>query len=82
MAWFSYQCGNDGVFRKSLPKREKKHICPVCGILCPVILKQASSQVVEILDNGAMVRSVERLANIEEIMEKRADNHSQKKHLD
>jgi len=76
MAWFSYQCGNDGVFRKSLPRREKKHRCPVCDILCPVILKTASMQTVEVLDNGAMARSVERLSNIEEIMEERADKHS------
>jgi hypothetical protein len=33
-------------------------------------------QSVEVLDNGAMARSVERLVNIEEIMEDRADKHS------
>jgi len=76
MAWFSFNCKKDGAFRKSLSKRERRHPCPVCGEDCPMVLRPASMQSVEVLDNGAMARSVERLVNIEEIMEDRADKHS------
>jgi len=77
MAWFTYKCEQDGTFRKSLIKREKRQKCPTCDSDCPIVLKPASMQSVEILDNGAMARSVERLVNIEEIMEERADKHSE-----
>lgn len=76
MAWFSYKCDECGVFRKSLDKREKVQDCPSCGKKSPAFLKVGTVQTVEVLDNGAMARSVERLSNIEEIMEQRADKHS------
>lgn len=78
MAWFRYECPEHGSFRKSLKKRKKTAECPVCGGLGKAIMKAASVQVMERLDNGAMARSIERLHNIEEIMEERADNHSKK----
>lgn len=76
MAWFSYECPDHGQFRKSFKKRERTAECPVCGGQGKAIMKAASIQVVERLDNGAMARRVERLHNIEEIMEERADKHS------
>lgn len=76
MAWFSYKCEDCGEFRKSLKKREKKQECPICGKPSCVVLRTGTVQTVEILDNGAMARSVERLSNIEEIIEERADRHS------
>ena len=79
MAWFSYKCPECGSFKKSLPKREQWVQCPQCNHKdCVAILKVGSIQVVERLDNGAMARAVERVHNIEEIMEDRADKHTDK----
>lgn len=78
MAWFTYNCKTHGEFRQSLQKREKSRACPECGEQSNVILKSTSNvSVVERLDNGAMSRAVERLHNIEEIMNDRADKHSE-----
>lgn len=76
MGWFSYNCDQHGNFTVSLEKREKKHHCPVCGADSKVVIKFGTVQVKEILDNGAMARSVERLHNIEDIMNERADKFS------
>ena len=78
MAWFKYKCPEHGDFTKSLPKREKKVPCPKCGKDSLVILKSGSISIMERLDNGAMARGVERLHNIEEIMNQRADDHDKK----
>jgi len=72
MAWFSYKCPKcDTQFKKSLPKRQKSQKCPNCNEEARVLLNAGSVQVVERLDNGAMARAVERLHNIEDIMEER-----------
>jgi len=82
MAWFSYYCPDHGLFKVSLDKRAQTHHCTFSmgceEIKCKAVIKGGGVQVVERLDNGAMARSVERLANIEEIMNKRADDHSKK----
>lgn len=78
MAWFSYKCEEHGIFTKSLQKREKKQVCPKCGKESLAIIKAGSVSIVEKLDNGAMSRAVERLHNIEEIMNDRADAHDKK----
>lgn len=76
MAWFKYSCPEHGEFRVSLPKREKTYQCKQCGLDSAAILSVGSVQVVERLDNGAMVRAVERLHNIDEIMSQRSTKHS------
>ena len=80
MGWFTYECPVHGTFKKSLEKRVKHVSCSAdgdCTVKCHPIIKASSSvQVVERLDNGAMARAVERLHNIEEIMEERSDSHS------
>ena len=78
MARFSFSCEDCGSFRKSMERRAKTTACPSCGKLSPLILKPASVQVVERLDNGAMARSVERLHNIEELMEERNEKSSKR----
>ena len=75
MARFSYRCEDHGVFTVSLEKREKRHACPQCGKESLAIIKSASISIMESLDNGAMARKVERLHNIEEIMEDRSTKH-------
>jgi hypothetical protein len=42
------------------------------------VLKPGTLRVTEILDNGVMVKRVERLHNIEEIMDERNASHSVK----
>jgi len=76
MAWFSYNCPNHGSFKLSLNKREAKAKCPTCQTESSVIMKLGNTQVVEKLDNGAMGRAVERLHNVEEILNERADKHT------
>lgn len=76
MAFFAYKCQEHGKFNVSLPKRLKKQKCPVCEVDCSAIINIGSSSVMERLDNGAMSRAVERLHNIEEIMNERADKHT------
>jgi len=71
MAWFTYRCNKHGNFKKSLPKREKASVCPECGAESGNVLKVGSSVIMERLDNGAMARAVERIHNIEEIVEER-----------
>lgn len=84
MARFIFNCETDGSFKKSYPKRVKESPCPICGEGAKLVLSVGSLQVVEVLDNGAMARKVERMAGIEEIMNDRADAHSEqsRKHLD
>jgi hypothetical protein len=77
MARFSYSCVEHGEFKVSLPKREKTYPCPICKVEALAILKTGTISIVERLDNGAMSRRVERLHNIEEIMNDRADKHSE-----
>ena len=76
MAFFTYDCPEHGNFRVSLDKREKLRQCPKCGADSKPVLKVGTVRVVERLDNGAMVRRVERLHNIEEIIEERDRAHS------
>ncbi len=82
MAWFSFQCKDHGKFTLSLEKREKIQKCPKCGQDSRAIIKIGSSQIVERLDNGAMARAVERLHNVEELINERAEKFAQKDPLE
>jgi hypothetical protein len=75
MAKFTYDCTTHGHFVVSLDKRAKTLLCPECKNKCYSVIKPASSRIVERLDNGVMTKAVERLHNIEEIMEKRDSDH-------
>jgi hypothetical protein len=77
MASFTYACPEHGQFIVSLPKREKTVPCKTCQAASKAVLKAGTISVVERLDNGVMGRRVERLHNIEEIMNERADKHSE-----
>jgi len=77
MAWFTYECPTHGQFRQDLEERLPQHKCQSCDQMCDTVLKSGGTiSVVERLDNGVMGRAVERLHNIEEIMNERADKHS------
>lgn len=76
MARFIYDCPEHGQFRVSLVKRERSQPCKECGVDSKPVLTMGTVQVVERLDNGAMVRAVERLHNVEEIMSDRSKKHS------
>lgn len=78
MAVFSYRCEEHGEFKKRLTKREKLADCPVCGKASLPVLRAGSMQHLEKLDNGAMVRAIERLQDIDEIMEERELNHKKR----
>ena len=76
MARFKYKCPEHGEFTISLEKREKKVNCPQCNKSSRAIIRAGTIQVIERLDNGAMARAVERLHNVEEVLEERSENHS------
>lgn len=76
MAWFRYKCLEHGIFTASLEQREKTMKCPKCGARSMVKLGVGTTQIVEKLDNGVQGRAVERLHNVEEIMEERNDKHT------
>lgn len=82
MAWFTYNCDTHGIHRQSQQKRERFILCPVCGGKCFPVLKAGTTQNVEIKDNGAMVRAVERLENIDQIMEERSESHKRRMNND
>jgi hypothetical protein len=77
MAWFTYKCEEHGKFKVSLTKREKLRPCPTCSKDACAIIQLGTTRIVERLDNGAMARAVERLHNVEEIMEERANKHAE-----
>lgn len=77
MAWFTYQCPTHGKFKVNLPKRNKTYSCPTCNIESNCIINVGTTQILERLDNGLMARAVERLHNVEEILNERADKHTQ-----
>lgn len=76
MAHFTYNCEDHGNFKISLEKREKEVDCPICGKKSKPVIKIGTTQIMERLDNGAMARAVERLHNIEDIIEERADKNT------
>ena len=71
MPLFTYECPEHGIFYKLLFKREETQACK-CGAISKNLLKAGSVRVVDRLDNGLMARTVERLADIEEINEQDA----------
>ncbi|NBP13499.1 hypothetical protein EBU95_03755 [bacterium] len=73
MAWFTYKCHSHGLFRVSLGKRQKSIPCKKCGELSQIILKVGTTVVHEKIDNGAMGRAVERIHNVEELIEERSN---------
>lgn len=77
MAKFTYRCLTHGEFFLNQEKRQKKVECPSCGADSRAIIKAGSIQTIERLDNGLMTKAVERLANIEEIMEERERKHNE-----
>jgi hypothetical protein len=79
MAIFSFSCPEHGVFNKMLPSGVKSHKCPVCGHDSVRLLKVGSVRVTEVIDNGIMSKSIERPANIDELMEERINNQNIKK---
>ena len=84
MAHFTYRCPDCENFKVSLDKRLPEIPCPKCGKPCKPVLRCGTVRLVDVLDNGAMVRKVERLAGVEEMMEER-DRISQeraKQHVD
>lgn len=74
MAWFTYRCGHCGrEFKESLPKRLSYMVCKyMCGGLADNVMKPGTAIVYERLDNGAMAKAVERIHNVEELIDERA----------
>ena len=81
MAIFSYYCAEHGVFKVQLVKRTPVSLCK-CGAEAKPIIKGGSVRVVERLDNGVMGRSIERLHNIEELMDERNEKYTLKQDED
>jgi hypothetical protein len=74
---FSYKCPEHGDFRKRLDKRLPEVYCNICGKVSKPVIKAGSITLMERLDNGVMARAVERLHNVEEILDERSKKHAQ-----
>lgn len=72
MPWYTYRCLSHGDFRISASTRLPSARCSVCGKDGLPVIKAGTSSVRERLDNGAMARAVERVHNIEELIEDHA----------
>jgi len=73
MAWFNFNCPEHGKFHLQLPKRESSGKCPKCDADSQAVIGAGTTQIMERLDNGLMGRAVERLHNIEEMLNDRSD---------
>ncbi len=73
MPIYFYSCGECGnQFKRLLPKEEKTSVCKVCGSAAQRAPQPPTTRITETLDNGVMVRKVERLADAEQIHRERA----------
>jgi len=78
MAVFSYKCPVHGDFSVIAERGARRAPCRECGSESPRILKSSPMRVVEVLDNGMMQKSLERLVDIEDLLQERRDNHEKK----
>lgn len=78
MPRFTFTCPEHGEFQVSLKSRQKTMACPKCNVESKNVFKQGTVQTLERLDNGLMFRRVDRLSNIEEIMDERYQKFSKK----
>jgi hypothetical protein len=71
MALFTYKCEQHGNFQVALTKRALDQPCPTCSKSSRSIIVVGTSVVFERLDNGAMAKAVERMHDVEELIEER-----------
>ena len=76
MAIFSFKCPDHGVFNKMLPKGLKKYSCTKCGKESERIVSVGTVKVVEKIDNGLMIKPIERAVDIEELMNERNSKYN------
>lgn len=83
MPKFDLACECGARRSRILPKRPKPgdpvRNCLTCGRQMKIEVGNQSSQVIETLDNGAMSRKVERLADAERLWKDRADSDPRNK---
>jgi hypothetical protein len=72
MALFQWKCDSCGKFeRKILDKRPPIDKCQCGGLLS--FVTSINAMVMETIDNGVMVKKLERLNNVEELLKERND---------
>lgn len=77
MPTFTFKCLTHGYFEKWQKESAKITLCPQCLSQSPKVFRVSGGvSIVERLDNGLMGRAVERLHNIEEIVNEQADKSS------
>lgn len=73
MPLYNFRCENGHEVRKLLtPEEAKAGVVCECGLAMSRNVRGPSSQAVEILDNGAMTKSVERLVDAERLYTERS----------
>jgi len=76
MPLYHYKCPScENVKRKILEPKEARVawvFCEECAVLMERSIKPPTTKITETLDNGAMVRKVERPADAEELFRERA----------
>ena len=75
MALFSFSCPEHGEFSVMLKKGDSKYPCPQCGVEARRIVKVGSVRVTERIDNGMMAKGLDRLQDVDEMIDERNAKH-------
>ena len=75
MGMFRYTCPEHGLFAIMQARGGKTVACPKCGVDAKRKIEVGSVHTTDVIDNGLMVRALERATNIEEQVEESIDNH-------
>lgn len=75
MALFHYHCPVCGADERHLERKPSDRLCKACQKPLTRAPRPPSSRVVERLDNGLMVKALERLADAPELHRARHDKH-------
>lgn len=67
MPLFNFKCDSCGSKNRIILNKYSAQMCEKCGSEMRRIPKPPSSRVTEVLDNGFMAKSIERLADIERV---------------
>jgi len=82
MGMFSFKCPEHGIFKVMLDTGTKSHQCPKCSAISARQLKVGSVTVTERIDNGLMPRPIDRIQNIDEMIDQRNAIHEDEKKED
>lgn len=82
MGFFSYTCPEHGAFKKMLDRGTRSELCPKCGHESKRIVRAGSVTMTERVDNGLMSKRIDRIQDIDELIDQRNAIHEDEKKED